>query len=281
MNAPSPRADAREHRMTEYFTRDGRTTKHKVRFDEKGNAYFVRDKVCSRCGGAGEADKWAHTGRTCFDCRGRGTVGTETVKLYTADKLAKLNATKAKADAKRQAKRDAIAAKAKAEADARSEAFLAEHAALIEAAKPHMNDAFIADVMNRALAKNLITEKQAAAVQTAIAKIEAERTKRAASGHVGEVGKRIEIAVTVERIAHYVRPSFAGYGTETVAIITMRDSAGNAIVSKSSSFRAEKDEAFTIRATVKEHGEYNGEKQTIVQRVAILKQAVADDGPAQ
>lgn len=28
--------------------------------------------LCRRCGGAGGADQWRHTGWTCFDCGGRG-----------------------------------------------------------------------------------------------------------------------------------------------------------------------------------------------------------------
>lgn len=31
-------------------------------------------RTCPRCGGAGGADKWAHTGRVCFECNGKGHV---------------------------------------------------------------------------------------------------------------------------------------------------------------------------------------------------------------
>ena len=30
------------------------------------------DDVCPRCGGAGQADKWKHTGLICFECGGSG-----------------------------------------------------------------------------------------------------------------------------------------------------------------------------------------------------------------
>jgi hypothetical protein len=56
-------------------------------------------------------------------------------------------------------------------------------------------------------------------------------------------------------------------------IVTMRTAEGNAIVSKSASFWSEKGRQFTIRATVKEHGEFKGEKQTIVARVTTKEQA--------
>lgn len=48
-----------------------------------------------------------------------------------------------------------------------------------------------------------------------------------------------------------------------------REIEGAAIVSKSASFWAEEGEEFVLKGTVKEHGEYKGEAQTIVQRVTI------------
>lgn len=96
----------------------------------------------------------------------------------------------------------------------------------------------------------------------------------AGSHHVGAVGKRIELAVTVERVAEFPRAKYgAPWIEEMFAIVTMRDEAGNAIVSKSASFWSEKGRTFTIRATVKEHTAYNGEKQTIVQRCNVKETA--------
>ena len=34
-------------------------------------------KICRRCGGAGESDKWTYTGRTCYGCGGSGYVTTK------------------------------------------------------------------------------------------------------------------------------------------------------------------------------------------------------------
>lgn len=51
---------------------------------------------CSRCGGAGGADKWARTGWTCHQCGGHGRGPIRAEKLYTAEKLQKLNEAQAK-----------------------------------------------------------------------------------------------------------------------------------------------------------------------------------------
>jgi hypothetical protein len=34
-------------------------------------------KICRRCGGAGESDKWTYTGRTCYGCGGSGYITPE------------------------------------------------------------------------------------------------------------------------------------------------------------------------------------------------------------
>lgn len=257
--------------MIEMFTRNGRA----VQVAEGAKA-FSQARKCGRCGGAGGADKWAYTGWTCFDCGGKGIDGTEVIKVYTAEKLAKLNATKAKADAKKAAAAAAKAAQLAAEAAARSEAFLAENAALIARARPYMVSAegrepgFIERVMTKAIAESKITENQASAVLASIEKIEEAARKRAASGYVGKVGERIEVAVTVERVASWERPKFgASWLTEMFSIVTMRTAEGNAVISKSASFWSEEGRQFTIRATVKELSEYKGEKQTVVARVQV------------
>ena len=68
-----------------------------VRTDRNGTKYY-HDITCPRCGGAGEADKWAFTGRICYACGGSGKRShPRTVKVYTPEYEAKL-------DAKRMAK---------------------------------------------------------------------------------------------------------------------------------------------------------------------------------
>jgi hypothetical protein len=199
----------------------------------EGAKTFARARKCGRCGGAGGSDKWAHR---------------------PPRPLRRPPSSLPKRPPGRKA----------------------ENASLIARAAPYMVHAeggeagFIERVMEKALAESRITEAQAAAVSGAIDKIEETARRRAASGYVGKVGGRIELEVTVERVFQFERPKFgASWLTETVNIVTMRDAEGNAIVSKSPSFWSEEGRQFTIRATVKEHGTYKGECQTIVARVAV------------
>jgi len=120
---------------------------------------------------------------------------------------------------------------------------------------------FVADVILGGLAGRYVSDKAIAAVTAVIVDLERRATWN--SQHVGTVGKRATFAVEVDRVAHFE----SMYGI--VWIVTMRDEAGNALVSKSTSFRAERGKKLTIKATVKEHSEYRDEKQTVIQRIKV------------
>jgi len=265
--------------MEKMFTREGTEYGKAVNRDETGKAFFSRLKTCGRCGGAGGSSAWNHTGWTCFDCGGKGDLGYVAERLYTAEELVKLNATRDKRRAKAEAKRAAKQMAFKAEADAKLTAFMAANGELVASAKACAGKSmFIDDLVAKLAIYGSWSEKQIAAVAKSVVEIAASEAKRAASGFVGKVGERIEVAVEVERVAGYDRPAFRGFGTEYVRIVTMRDAAGNAIVVKSPAFYGrEKGDKFTLRATVKDHSEYRGEKQTIVMRAAVIGEVVNEN----
>lgn len=87
------------------------------------------------------------------------------------------------------------------------------------------------------------------------------RAKRAAnSEHIGAVKERLTVDVTIESI-HDCESDWG-----TTHIHKMIDSAGNALTWFSSSKRLTVGQAYTMKATVKKHDEYRGEKQTVVTR---------------
>ena len=116
-----------------------------------------------------------------------------------------------------------------------------------------------------------LTEGQLRAVLGMIKKAEdrlagykAERVAAAANCvHVGVVGKREVFTLTLDRLV-----SLDGvYGTSYIHIC--HDDAGNKVVYKGTNLLTnEKGARFTVKATVKEHGERDGIKQTMISRPA-------------
>lgn len=88
------------------------------------------------------------------------------------------------------------------------------------------------------------------------------------SQHIGAIGDRIEVAATVRHLTSFTRPCFGSdWRRERVYVVTMRDDAGNAIVSKSTSFLPPAGTRVVIRCTIKQHQDWKGERQTVVFRV--------------
>jgi hypothetical protein len=103
-----------------------------------------------------------------------------------------------------------------------------------------------------------------AAYERAVEKVVREKraqADRAASQHVGAEKDRLEVTATVERVADVD----TDYGT--LHIHTLRTSDGHALVWKTTSARLDVGWTGPIRATVKRHSEYKGERQTEVTRV--------------
>lgn len=162
-----------------------------------------------------------------------------------------------------------------AERKSRGAVFAIEHADLVKRAGPYMDVGFIQSVIERGLAGGFMSDKALAAVYRVIADQEARDARRANSKHTGTVGKRQTFTATVVRVSSFERPRYASYGYETVWIISMTDTEGNTLVSKSASFHAPKGETLTFKATVKDHDEYQGERQTVVQRIARIETKIA------
>lgn len=119
-----------------------------------------------------------------------------------------------------------------------------------------------------------LTDKQTDLVRNALAraeKWEAERQARYAAqkaedlkgGYVGEVRVRMDFTLTVQHVHSYD----TDFGTTYINVC--KDAAGNTVVYKGSNGWM-KGETLTVKATVKEHGERDGVKQTMIQRPKVL-----------
>jgi hypothetical protein len=200
-----------------------------IRVDRDGTKYYRGLVTCERCGGLGGSDKWAYTGWTCYECGGSGKVDG-TWKEYTPEYAAKL-------EAKRKAK---------------FEKWEKEHAEEIAKAE---------------------AERKAKEEAEAKAKAEEEqriREQKAISKHIGNIGDKIEMVVRLDHKAWFEIPSFRGFGTETMYIYDFRDADGNALIWKTSKeMDIENGEEVEVKGTIKEHSEYDDEKQTVLTRCKV------------
>lgn len=116
-----------------------------------------------------------------------------------------------------------------------------------------------------------LTEKQALAVRSIIAKNAERKAQYRAEAltkvHVGTVGERRDFDLTVKFTTSYDTQ----FGTTWVFV--MEDAEGNVVVYKGSAWlynaaknMVEKGDTVSLKATIKEHGERDGVKQTIIAR---------------
>ena len=261
--------------MTEYFTRGGEPVPASaVKMTASGKPYRLVEELCSRCGGQGGAEQWKHTGYTCFKCAGQRFF-VKSRPVYTAERLAKLEAALTTRHAKLAAKRQAAVEQKAAEAAARKAEFEAAYGALIAKARPYMlKSEFVASLVSQAEQKAYLSEKQVAALEKSLAAF-AEREKAAAASEwVGKIGERLTVEATVERVFETEMPSFGyGYGARPMApfyVVTMRTAEGAVLVYKGSAYLAEKGAKVKVTGTVAQHTEYKGTKQTVIKRPKVV-----------
>jgi hypothetical protein len=205
--------------------------------EHDGETCVIERKACGRCGGSGRYPSSAYDG-ICLRCHGGGRRRIKHTGLKKYAQAAKRSATA----------REKRAAEWRAEQAEREEKML--------------------EGQRRWCEENgygRITFEERDAIR------EAERKAAIAKKvWVGTIGEREEFTVTVVAMpswnTHY------GYSTQTVYCYIMEDPAGNKLIWKSASY-TELDRGVTarIKGTVKEHGEREGEKQTILTRVAVLE----------
>ncbi len=271
-----------------------------VRTDRNNTRYF-HDYTCQRCGGRGGWEGWPDY--VCYECGGSGKSDRVTViKVYTPEHAAKLakqrEARAKKAEAERVAK--AIAERGE---NLRKAGFGQEEIdgvvtwviyrvvgntfeikdelkALGCKFKPQVG--WYAPAALDAYECQRLTEKDVLRENVFIEWkdkdeieplwIERQRAvEESPSQWVGNVGDRIEIRVKIDR-AFEGSYSFSGgpWGSKTTYMYLMHDEAGNIYKWSTSCYYKEGDECH-FRATVKDHSEYRGVKQTVLTRATLVK----------
>lgn len=239
---------------------------------------FIAEQNCMRCGGAGGAEAWKHTGWTCYRCGGNGRDPNRIrEKLYTVDELEKLNERRTRLRAKKQAERDAAAAVEQARRDAEREEVISANSgflARIDAELAHGEHELLRSVRDRIAeqAKDP-TDRQLEVVNGIIARNEAERARRAAARHVGSIKERREFTLTLL----YCRSEQTGqFPTIWSHWSLFTDENGCKIASKSAPWvlglKSDRDgypkgQTIRVKATVTDHKlDKNGEPVTYINR---------------
>jgi hypothetical protein len=196
---------------------------------------------CDRCNATGVYRWWTHYGQaagTCFKCFGT------TKHVYDR----------------------AVVSIRK---DAKVEAYARDYAADIAA--HHAAQRAAAEAAEAAAA----VERAAAEAEAAAAAAAAEEARIASLNNepVGELGQRVRnIEATIEVSTGYERPSFRGYGTDFVKVVTAKLADGRVVLMKGQAnalYGLDKGDQVRITGTVAGFPLYQGQLQTLLQRPAI------------
>lgn len=131
----------------------------------------------------------------------------------------------------------------------------------------------ITDIVSKLVRYGAISDAQDAFLRKLLGQIDtravvdAERAaKAAASQHVGVVGDRHRLVLRVRLVRSW--DAMMGYGMTYLHVC--EDEGGNVVVYKGSKELAARGETVTVIATVAEHAEREGTKQTIIKRPKIV-----------
>lgn len=92
-----------------------------------------------------------------------------------------------------------------------------------------------------------------------------EQMNRPETSYVGQIGEHVELTLKMVKLFTY-QTTFG-----TTCIYKFIDVDGNVLIWKTGYQELEQDKTYTVRGTVKEHGEYNGDKQTVLTRCKYME----------
>lgn len=274
---------------------------HFDRIDKNGTHVFV-DCTCSRCGGDGIIPYYGHIDHgTCFKCGGSGVSGSEEIKVYTDEYGAKLIAQREAREAKKRQKlidesegwnkewmeregfnADGVTYIVLGNTFDIKEELKAKGAKFNQMLGWHMADAQGYDVaeirVEQVTYRTYIGRFEYIMYSEGIelvnaAKDAAEKELKAKRGdhiseHIGTVGERRDFICKL--VGSFAYESHFSYYGETNYIHKFVDENGDIVVWNTASWLDPEKKDFRFKATIKEHSEYKGEKQTVVTRPKFI-----------
>lgn len=144
--------------------------------------------------------------------------------------------------------------------------------------KSGKNNSFCDSLLHSLDSYGKLTEKQCEAIRNSMHRETEMRAKWAADNaaknatrkYLGEVGKKIEITLTVKSEFLVEKPKFHYYDSSFTCIRICEDADGNVIVFSGTASFPNKGQTATITATVKTHRDYKGTPQTVISRPKII-----------
>lgn len=246
-----------------------------IKEDRNHTKYYDIVETCPSCGGSGVLPEYEHieSGR-CFKCDGSGRAFSIS-KEYTAEHEAKLEAARIKRE---EAKAAIVKADTEKYLSGESKIYFGKynHKSILEVAEEDYS--YLLWLATRSSDAALSIACSKIVEEGEEARVEERAAKLAELEYVGKAGEKIQIEVTLEKEARYE----TSYGM--MSLYKFKDANGNILVWKTSTFLCrrkvvdgceysvgiEEGETFTIKATIKEHSEYLGEKQTVLTRVKLV-----------
>lgn len=251
--------------MTTLFHRDGTTCTTPTTAVKNGGAHTSVVHKCTRCGGAGRSSAWIRTGSVCFDCHGAGNKGMKTVRVFTTEKLAKLNDDKAARDAKKIAEIRAKVAARRVQAKIERTKLFRDNEVLARAAwtKRHDNP-FLKDIITKGLVNGSLSERQIQAADESIVRMEDRIRRESTMTFVGKEGNRASATLEVVKIVS------GGSHWRPWCLTILKDESGNTLTTFGKCPVSTEDGAVACTFFVKEHEVRNDLPQTAINRIKVV-----------
>lgn len=266
-----------------------------IRTDKNGTKYYA-DYNCPRCGGDGYIYYYGHVeGGVCFKCGGTGRrEKAKIVKVYTEEYAEKLEERRrARAIAKTPERNARFLENMGFNADGMTWVVLGDTYAIKDELKERgakynrtlgwhfaedVEDYFTLEVSADEVFSvseydgHYMDYSDYGMVREVMDKIEEANIEmnrqNDTTEYVGEVGDRIEMAVTLTRISTF--ETNYTYCGELNFIYNFTDADGNVLIWKTTKcIDKEVNDKITLKGTVKAHDEYKGTKQTVLTRCKV------------
>lgn len=242
---------------------------------ENGDGTTKAGGCCSYCGTGIRWEFWIkdsvagsrqfRVGCDCVAKTGWGIEGFEKVRAEHVRARREAGAQK-----RREARKAQIAAEIAQRAAERQEATQAwrdENSALVARLQAYKGDNEFLKSMNESVAYwGSLSSRQLQAVESCFAAIDRLEAARASSKHIGYVGDKVTLTITVERV---IVLESQLYGNNYINICRTDD--GCVVVYKGRTNIGNKGHTNTVKATIKGHDVYNGVAQTAIQRPKVVE----------